>query len=122
MLKTVAMPGGTAKRAQIDGYPVAGKPGTVHKVGSKGYADARYRSIFAGMAPANDPQVVAVVVIDEPSAGKYYGGEVAAPVFSTVVEGALRLMRVPPVIKPEVAKSDQESMATGKEQLGGPAA
>jgi len=122
MLKTVAMPGGTAKRAQIDGYPVAGKTGTVHKVGSKGYADARYRSIFAGMAPANDPQVVAVVVIDEPSAGKYYGGEVAAPVFSTVVEGALRLMRVPPVIKPEVAKSDQESMATGKEQLGGPAA
>ncbi len=107
MLKTVPQPGGTGKRAQIESFPVAGKTGTVHKVGRNGYADARYLSIFAGMAPADDPKVVAVVIIDEPSAGKYFGGEVAAPVFSKVVEGALRLMHVPPQSVPTMTASSE---------------
>ncbi len=96
MLKTVANPGGTAKRAQIPEYPVAGKTGTTHKASQGGYADDQYLSIFAGMAPANNPRVVAVVIVDDPKSGKYYGGEVAAPVFAKVAEAALRLLNVPP--------------------------
>lgn len=104
MLKTVLQSEGTARKAQIDAYPAAGKTGTVHKVGREGgYADDRYRSVFAGMAPADNPRVVAVVVIEEPKSGKYFGGEVAAPVFAKVAEGALRLMHVPPERRPEVA-------------------
>ncbi|GAA5317779.1 MAG: peptidoglycan D,D-transpeptidase FtsI [Candidatus Pelagadaptatus aseana] len=98
MLKTVVLPGGTGKQAQIASYPVAGKTGTAHKVTAEGYADDQYISIFAGMAPAEAPRVVAVVVVDDPKSGKYYGGEVAAPVFSRVAESALRLMNVPPQI------------------------
>ncbi len=97
MLKTVTEPGGTATRAQIEAYGVAGKTGTAHKVGESGYLASSYVALFAGMAPADKPEVVAVVIIDEPSDGKYYGGEAAAPVFANVVEGALRLMHVPPV-------------------------
>ncbi|BFM17319.1 peptidoglycan D,D-transpeptidase FtsI [Maricurvus nonylphenolicus] len=96
MLTTVVGPDGTAKRARLDGYQVAGKTGTIHKVGAEGYAADRYIGVFAGMAPANDPKVVAVVVINEPTDGKYFGGEVAAPVFANVTQGVLRLMRVPP--------------------------
>lgn len=96
MLKTVVKPGGTATRANIDSYAVAGKTGTIHKVGRKGYADDRYLSLFAGFAPADNPRIIAVVAINEPSKGQYYGGEVAAPVFSNVVERALQLMMVPP--------------------------
>ncbi|MFT5420903.1 MAG: cell division protein FtsI (penicillin-binding protein 3) [Candidatus Endobugula sp.] len=96
MLKTVVLPGGTAKRAHLDSYVVAGKTGTVHKVGKQGYADNRYTSLFAGFAPADDPRVIAVVVVNEPSRGKYYGGEVAAPVFARVVERSLQLLQVPP--------------------------
>jgi cell division protein FtsI (penicillin-binding protein 3) len=98
MLKTVLQSEGTARQAQIESYPAAGKTGTVHQVGKEGYADDRYRSVFAGMAPAADPRVVAVVVIEEPKSGQYFGGEVAAPVFSKVAEGALRLLHVPPKI------------------------
>jgi len=96
MLKTVVLPGGTAKRANLDNYVVAGKTGTIHKVGKSGYADNRYTSLFAGFAPADDPKIVAVVVVNEPSRGQYYGGEVAAPVFATVVERGLQLLQVPP--------------------------
>lgn len=96
MLKTVVLPGGTAKRADLDNYVVAGKTGTIHKVGKSGYADNRYTSLFAGFAPADDPRVIAVVVVNEPSKGQYYGGEVAAPVFATVVERSLQLLQVPP--------------------------
>ncbi len=96
MLKTVTQKGGTATRAQIPGYAVAGKTGTVHRVGKGGYADDRYTALFAGIAPADNPRIVSVVVINEPSDGKYYGGEVAAPVFAKVVQGALRLLQVPP--------------------------
>jgi len=105
MLKTVLESEGTARKAQIEAYPAAGKTGTVHKVGKNGYADDRYRSVFAGMAPADNPRVVAVVVIEEPKSGKYFGGEVAAPVFAKVAEGALRLLHVPPSRASQVAES-----------------
>jgi len=68
----------------------------VHKSVAGGYADHKYLSVFAGMAPANDPRLVMVVMIDEPNNGKHYGGQVAAPVFSKVISGALRLLAVPP--------------------------
>lgn len=97
MLKTVTEKGGTAKRAAIPAYFVAGKTGTAHKVGKQGYADGRYTAIFAGFAPADEPRLAAVVVVDEPSSGdEYYGGEVAAPIFSSVVGGALRVLDVSP--------------------------
>ncbi len=97
MLKKVAEPGGTATRAQIDTYPIAGKTGTAHKVGAAGYADDKYIALFAGFAPADKPEVVTVVVINEPpSDGNYSGGTAAAPVFASVVEQALRVLRVPP--------------------------
>jgi len=96
MLAQAAGPEGTAPAAQIAGYTVAGKTGTVHKSVAGGYSDNKYLSVFAGMAPANDPRLVMVVMIDEPSNGKHYGGQVAAPVFSKVISGALRLLAVPP--------------------------
>lgn len=96
MLAQAAGPEGTAPAAQIAGYTVAGKTGTVHKSVAGGYADNKYLSVFAGMAPANEPRLVMVVMIDEPSNGKHYGGLVAAPVFSKVISGALRLLAVPP--------------------------
>ena len=96
MLRTVTQPGGTAVRAQVPAYGVAGKTGTAHKVGENGYAANRYVALFAGMAPAQNPRLVAVVIIDEPSEDRYYGGEAAAPVFAKIMEGALRLMHVPP--------------------------
>jgi cell division protein FtsI (penicillin-binding protein 3) len=96
MLETVVGPKGTARRAKVEGYSVAGKTGTVHKVGKSGYEDESYLSLFAGIAPSNDPQIVTVVVIDDPSGREYYGGEVAAPVFSRVTQASLRLMNIPP--------------------------
>lgn len=96
MMKLVTQSGGTATRANVSAYTVAGKTGTAHKAIAGGYAEDRYTSLFAGMAPATDPRFVTVVMIDEPSGKKYYGGEVAAPVFSQVMTGALRLYSVPP--------------------------
>ena len=96
MLEQVTAPGGTALQARITGYRVAGKTGTVRKSVAGGYSDDKYVAVFAGMAPASNPRFVMVVMVDEPSAGKYYGGQVAAPVFSRVMAGALRLMAVPP--------------------------
>jgi cell division protein FtsI (penicillin-binding protein 3) len=97
MLETVTGEDGTAKRARVASYSVAGKTGTVHKVSSKGgYADSRYMAIFAGMAPASNPRIVTVVMIDEPSLDKYHGGESAAPVFSKVMSDALRILDVTP--------------------------
>ncbi len=96
MLQQAAGPEGTAPAAQIAGYTVAGKTGTVHKSVAGGYSDNKYLSVFAGMAPASDPRLVMVVMIDEPGNGKHYGGQVAAPVFSKVISGALRLLAVPP--------------------------
>lgn len=95
MLEMVVQPGGTALNAQINGYRVAGKTGTAHKPEGKGYAAKRYISSFVGYAPASSPRLVVAVMIDEPSAGKYFGGAVAAPVFSQVMAGALRILNVP---------------------------
>jgi len=96
MMERVVSPIGTAKRAQIANYQVAGKTGTVHKFVSGGYSEHRYLSLFAGIAPASDPRLVMVVVLDEPRGNEYYGGQVAAPVFSEVMSGALRLLNIPP--------------------------
>ena len=96
MLETVVQIGGTGYRASIEGYRVAGKTGTVHKTVAGGYSEDRYLSLFAGMAPASNPRLIAVVIIDEPKGDQYYGGLVAAPVFSKVMAGALRLLDIPP--------------------------
>lgn len=97
MMETVVSKEGTAYQAKVDGYSVAGKTGTVKKsAGRSGYTDKKYFSVFAGIAPAKNPRLVMVVIIDEPSAGKYYGGLVSAPVFSKVMAGALRAMDIPP--------------------------
>jgi len=99
MLQMAAGPGGTAPQAQAIGYSVGGKTGTAHKQEGKGYADKAYRAWFVGLAPVSDPRIVVAVMIDEPSAGKYYGGLVAAPVFSEVVQQSLRTLGVPPDIE-----------------------
>jgi cell division protein FtsI (penicillin-binding protein 3) len=96
MLEHVVKKDGTAYSARVDGYHVAGKTGTVKKPGAGGYASDSYLSVFAGMVPASNPQLVAVVVVDEPSVGGYYGGIVAGPVFSKVMGGALRLLNIAP--------------------------
>ncbi len=96
MLEQAAGPNGTAPQARVAGYRVAGKTGTVKKSSAGGYSSKQYLAVFAGMAPASDPRFVMVVMVDDPSNGKYYGGQVAAPVFSRVMAGALRLMAVPP--------------------------
>ena len=96
MLETVVQKGGTGSRAFVEGYRVAGKTGTVHKTVVGGYSEDRYLSLFAGMAPASNPRLIAVVIIDEPKGDEYYGGLVAAPVFANVMAGALRLLDVPP--------------------------
>lgn len=96
MLESVTRPGGTGTRAQVEAYRVAGKTGTVHKIGSEGYADDRYLSLFVGLAPVSKPRVVTVVTIDEPGSGRYYGGEAAAPVFSKVTGEAMRLLNIAP--------------------------
>jgi cell division protein FtsI (penicillin-binding protein 3) len=88
--------GATGVRAKIPGYRVAGKTGTAWKSVAGGYSKDRYTSVFAGMAPASNPRLAAVVVVDEPTAGKFMGGDVSAPVFSAVVGGALRLLAVAP--------------------------
>jgi len=96
MMERVVSPEGTANKASIANYRVAGKTGTVHKFVSGGYAEDRYLSVFAGMAPASNPSLVMIVMLNEPRNGKYFGGQVAAPVFSRVLSGALRLLDVPP--------------------------
>jgi cell division protein FtsI (penicillin-binding protein 3) len=96
MMRLVTERGGTAPRAQIAGYTVAGKTGTAHKLVNGQYAPDRYASSFVGFAPATQPRVLVAVMIDEPAAGQYYGGQVAAPVFATVMADALRMLGVPP--------------------------
>ena len=96
MMEAVVKKEGTAPLAAVQGYRVAGKTGTVHKSVVGGYADDRYLSVFAGMAPASRPRLVVVVMIDEPSNGEHFGGKVAGPVFAKVMAGALRLLNVTP--------------------------
>ncbi|QWD14614.1 penicillin-binding protein 2 [Polynucleobacter paneuropaeus] len=95
MLETVTEPGGTAVKAQADGYRVGGKTGTAHKLVGKGYGNS-YRAYFAGIAPISMPRIVVAVMIDEPTGGSHYGGDVAAPVFSTIVSETLRTLNVLP--------------------------
>jgi cell division protein FtsI (penicillin-binding protein 3) len=90
---------GTGSRAQPGFYSAGGKTGTVHLVGKHGYEDSQYKAIFAGMAPIENPRIVAVVAVDAPQSGEYYGGEVAAPVFARVVSDALRLLNVKPELE-----------------------
>jgi cell division protein FtsI (penicillin-binding protein 3) len=96
LMQQVVAIGGTGKRASVMGYQVAGKTGTAWKSFEGGYSTDRYMAVFAGVVPASHPKLATVVVIDEPSGDKFYGGDVAAPVFSNVMSGALRLMDIPP--------------------------
>ena len=97
MLRLAAGPGGTAPKAQALGYSVAGKTGTARKHEGKGYAQGKYLSFFVGLAPATQPRIVVAVMVDEPGKGSsYFGGDVAAPVFSQVVQQTLRMMNVAP--------------------------
>jgi cell division protein FtsI (penicillin-binding protein 3) len=95
MLETVTEPGGTAVKAQAEGFRVGGKTGTAHKLVGKGYGN-KYRAYFAGLAPISAPRIVVAVMIDEPTGGSHYGGDVAAPVFSTIVSETLNTLNVLP--------------------------
>ncbi|QWD96759.1 penicillin-binding protein 2 [Polynucleobacter sp. MG-6-Vaara-E2] len=95
MMEAVTEPGGTAIKAQAEGYRVGGKTGTAHKLVGKGYGNS-YRAYFAGIAPISAPRIVVAVMIDEPTGGSHYGGDVAAPVFSTIVGETLRALNVAP--------------------------
>ncbi|MDO9400221.1 MAG: penicillin-binding protein 2 [Polaromonas sp.] len=110
MLHLVTGPGGTAPKAQTMGYSVGGKTGTAHKQEGKGYADKKYRGFFVGIAPTEKPRIVVAVMIDEPSNGKYFGGDVAAPVFSETVQQTLRMLGLPPdmAVKPQIAANRVE--------------
>jgi cell division protein FtsI (penicillin-binding protein 3) len=113
MMQMAAGPGGTGQRAQTVGYSVGGKSGTARKQQGNGYASGKYRAWFSGMSPIDKPRVIVAVMIDEPSNGQYFGGAVAAPVFSEVVQQTLRIMGVQPdmAIKPQImAEQVQESL------------
>ena len=96
MLEAVVSPDGTGYRAAVRNFHVAGKTGTTHKAGIGGYDEDRYGAIFGGFAPATQPRLVVVVMIDEPKGRAHHGGDVAAPVFANIVSGALRVLAVPP--------------------------
>jgi cell division protein FtsI (penicillin-binding protein 3) len=110
MLQLAAGPGGTAQKAQTVGYSVGGKSGTARKQVGKNYVSNKYRAWFTGMAPIDNPRIIVGVMIDEPSNGVFYGGAVAAPVFSEVVQQSLRLMGVQPdmAVKPQVVATQVE--------------
>jgi cell division protein FtsI (penicillin-binding protein 3) len=95
MMESVTEPGGTAVKAQTEGYRVGGKTGTAHKLVGKGYGNS-YRAYFVGLAPVSAPRIVVAVMIDEPTGGSHYGGDVAAPIFSTIVGETLRTLNVLP--------------------------
>ncbi|MND99386.1 Peptidoglycan synthase FtsI precursor [compost metagenome] len=103
-------------RAQVPAYHVGGKSGTARKatVGSKGYTENAYRSLFAGFGPMSNPRYAIVVVIDEPGTGAYFGGLISAPVFSKVMSGTLRLMNVPPDNLPTATPQQQADAAPAK--------
>ncbi|WP_394756275.1 peptidoglycan D,D-transpeptidase FtsI family protein [Rhodoferax sp.] len=112
MLQMVTGPGGTAPKAQTMGYSVGGKTGTAYKQEGRGYASKKYRGVFVGVAPIDQPRIVVAVMIDEPSNGKYFGGDVAAPVFSETVQQTLKMLGIAPdmSVKPQiVAQAEQES-------------
>ena len=110
MLWLAAGPGGTGQKAQTMGYSIGGKSGTARKQVGKGYAAGKYRAWFTGMAPIDNPRIIVAVMVDEPSAGVYYGGSVSGPVFSEVVQQTLRLMGVAPdlAVKPLIVSNPVE--------------
>ncbi len=110
MLQMATAQGGTAPQAQTIGYSVGGKTGTARKQEGKGYSDKKYRAWFVGLAPIDNPRIVVAVMVDEPSNGKFYGGDVAAPVFSETVAQTLRMLGVQPdmAIKPQIVIAAEE--------------
>ncbi len=108
MLESVTEAGGTAIKAHAEGYRVGGKTGTAHKVAGKGYSTNKYLAYFTGIAPISAPRIVVAVMVDEPTANGYYGGQVAAPIFSTIVSETLRAMNVAPdsTVKNMVQRDD----------------
>lgn len=105
MLEMAAGPEGTAPKARVPGYRVGGKTGTAYKVEGGVYA-RKYVASFVGIAPISDPRLVVAVMIDEPTAGGHYGGDVAGPAFSQITGGALRTLGVPPDAPVQVAAAD----------------
>ncbi len=118
MLERVTGEGGTALLARVPGYRVAGKTGTVRKLTAQGYSEQHYLSLFAGMAPASRPRLVMAVMINEPSGGQYYGGQVAAPVFAKVMVGALRLLNVAPDDLESLQVAGLDQSVTARPALG----
>jgi cell division protein FtsI (penicillin-binding protein 3) len=96
MMETVVSKGGTAQVVNVPGYRIAGKTGTSKMAGDGGYKGHHYTSSFVGIAPISNPKLVIVVVINDPQGKQYYGGYVSGPVFSQIMEGALRILDVPP--------------------------
>lgn len=118
MLERVTNEGGTGLLARVAGYRVAGKTGTVRKLGAEGYSSERYLALFAGFAPANHPRLVMAVMINEPGGTQYYGGQVAAPVFAHVMAGALRLLNVAPDdIDPAALQLAQNTHGAGLQRV-----
>ena len=113
MLEMAVQPGGTAPKAQIPGYRVAGKTGTAYKLVGGHYAN-KYVASFVGFAPASDPRLIVAVMIDEPSAGQHYGGDVAAPVFAAVMASSLRTLGIAPDVPLVVAQTPKSPAAKAK--------
>ncbi|HWS27668.1 MAG TPA: penicillin-binding protein 2 [Xanthomonadales bacterium] len=122
MLETVTNVGGTAGKAAVPYYRVAGKTGTSRKAGGGNYQQSRYLSLFAGLAPVSAPRLACVIVINDPQGKVFYGGAVAAPVFGRVIGGALRLMDVPPdsPLLQIAARSEAEELEAAAEAVGEP--
>jgi cell division protein FtsI (penicillin-binding protein 3) len=116
MLETVTQPGGTAVRAQVPGYRVAGKTGTAYKLVDGQYTN-RYLSSFVGLVPASDPRLIIAVAIDEPSGAQHFGGDVAGPVFSQIAAGALRAMAVQPDAPAAPLQMAQQRVAPAREDM-----
>lgn len=109
MMETVTQAGGSGTRAQVDGFRVAGKTGTTHKTTSQGYSLGEYRAFFAGIVPVSNPRLIGVVVIDDPKGEKYFGGQVAAPVFAKIMTNSLRILNAAPdaeSLKEELSKAE----------------
>jgi cell division protein FtsI (penicillin-binding protein 3) len=117
MMEMAVLPGGTAPRAQVPGYRIAGKTGTAHKAEAGGYAEHKYVSSFVGFGPVTNPRFIVAVMLDEPAGAKYFGGDVGAPVFSSVMGNALRMMAVPPDAPIEVLNASRSKPMAAKTEV-----